>query len=120
MLGVVFHVWVNWKAFARYFSKRASLGIIALFAFLTVLSLIPFGGSSAPNRRGGPPFAKAANALTEAPLTTVALVAKLTPAELLSKLSAQGLRVTNEQQTIKAIAQANQKNEMQVLGLLFD
>ncbi len=120
VLGVIFHVWLNWKAFARYFSKRMGVGIMALFAVLTIISLIPFGGSSGPNRRGGPPFAKAANALAEAPLTTVALVAKQEPADLLNKLKAQGLNVTSDQQTIKAIAESNKKNEMQILGMLFD
>lgn len=120
VLGVVFHVWLNWKAFARYFSKRMGVSIIVLFAVLTIISLIPLGGSSGPNRRGGPPFAKAANALADVPLTTVALVAKREPVDLLNKLKAQGLSVINEQQSVKTIAEANKKNEMQILGMLFD
>ena len=118
VLGAGFHVWINWTAFAKHFSRRAGVGIISLFVLLTVLALIPFGGQS--ERRREPPFAKATNALTEAPLAAVATIAKNTPAAIVEKLKAKGLNVANDAASIKAIAQANNKNEMQVLGMIFE
>ena len=63
---------------------------------------------------------KAAQSLIDSPLTTVANVAKREPAAVLSALKAQGITVTSEQQTIKAIAEENKKNDMQVLEMIFE
>ena len=120
VLGAGFHILANWKAITRHFSKRISASIIGLFIVLTVLSFIPAGRGGGRERRGGPPFMKAAQPLIDSPLTTVASVAKREPPAVLGALKAQGITVTREQQTIKAIAEKNKKNDMQVLGMIFE
>ena len=120
VLGAGFHILANWKAFTRHFSKCIGASIIGLFIVLTVLSFIPAGRGGGRERRGGPPFMKAAQSLIDSPLTTVANVAKREPAAVLSALKAQGITVTSEQQTIKAIAEENKKNDVQVLEMIFE
>ena len=63
---------------------------------------------------------KATQSLIASPLTTVASVAKREPPAVLGALKAQGITVTREEQTIKAIAEKNKKNDMQVLRMIFE
>lgn len=120
VIAVALHVILHWKSFSRYFSQKASVAVIALFAVITIASLlIPNNGGE---RRGPPPGAggsvssQATEVLLAAPLATLANLTQQTPETLLSKLEQQGLEVDSDQATVEHIADENHRNPTDVLN----
>jgi hypothetical protein len=51
LLAVGLHATLHWKSFSRYFSQKAALSVIAVFAIITLTAmLLPDNGP----KRGGP------------------------------------------------------------------
>ena len=79
--GVVLHVLANLGGFKRHFASRGGLAVMGAFALALALSFI------APAAKGEPPFMASVRALSDAPLSTLALVARQTPEALRAKLA---------------------------------
>jgi hypothetical protein len=115
--GILLHISVNWKQFLSYFSRKPAIGILGLSLVITIISLLPVFGEK---EEGGNPAKKAATALETTPLETVAIVAKITPEQLLVNLQKKGLIVENSTMTIKDVAGRNGRKEMEVLKAVFE
>ena len=96
VLGVTLHVLLNMPAFKRYFTQTTGRAVVGLFALLLALSFIPAGGEGGSE----PGFAPPVRALAKAPITVLAQVAGTSTDDLKSKLQAQGLTVTSDQQSV--------------------
>lgn len=95
VIGVSLHVLLNLPAFKRYFSQGTGKLVMGLFAAVLALSFIPAGGAG-----GEPGFAPPVRALAKAPITVLAQVAGTSTDDLKTKLQAQGLTVTSDQQSV--------------------
>ena len=96
VIGVSLHVLLHMPAFKRYFSQTPGRVIMGAFALVLALSFIPAGGSAGSE----PGFAPPVRALAKAPITVLAQVAGTSTDEVKGKLTAAGLTVANEQQSV--------------------
>lgn len=113
MVGAVgLHAIVNWPAFKRYFSQKPALGIIGLFAVLTIVALVfPTQGGA----RGGADR-QAVNLLLNLPITTLASLTNKSADNIQSQLTQQGFTITDANASLRQIAEASQRNPMEALG----
>ena len=111
---------MHWKSFSRYFSQTTSRALIAVFAVLTVASLlIPNNGpqrGGPPNGFGGAAGGQATQVLLQASLANLATVTQQAPETLVDELESQGIAVTDTQQSVEQLARANQRNPVEVLN----
>lgn len=112
--GVVLHTVANWKAFLSYFSKIPAVSIISVAVVVTALAVF-----MPASREGGNPKMKMMKAIESARLETVAELAGKEREEIVTTLEKKGISVSDPSMTIRQIAKANQKKEMEVLGLVF-
>ena len=113
MVGAVgLHLVVNWRVFERYFSQKVAVGIIGLFAILTVTALvIPQQGGP----RGGADR-QAVNLLLNLPLTKLAEISNKSADSIRTNLTQQGFTITDPNSTLRQIAEASKRNPMEALG----
>jgi len=116
IVGSLAHIAINWRAFAKYFSKPASVAIIALILAVGALAFLPIESGKSERKAK---IMKAIGALEQSPLNLVAQIGKTSPEALVQKLEANGFEVKDASQTVEEIAQSNQKKPMDILGLLF-
>ena len=95
VIGVTLHLLLNVAAFKRYFTQTTGRVVIGLFVTVLALSFIPAGGEGSE-----PGFAPPVRALAKAPITVLAQVAGTSTDEVKTKLQAQGLTVTSDQQSV--------------------
>lgn len=110
--AVGLHIVINWRAFKRYFSQKAAIAIISLFALLTVTAMaIPQAGGLS-----GGADRQAVNLLLDLPLNTLATITHGNTDTLQAKLTQQGFTVTDPNASLRQIAAASQRNPMEALG----
>lgn len=112
VLGVGLHMASNFIGFKRYLTARKGQLFIGAFALLLALSFIPVGGS------GEPPFVPPIKTLSAAPLTTIALVAQVTPEQLMERLSSTGLSAQSAEQSVKDLVGNDFRKQLGVLKVL--
>lgn len=112
--GVVLHTVANRKAFVGYFSRIPAVSIIS--AGLVVTALAVFMSAS---REGGNPKAKMMKAIQSARLETVAELAGKESGDVVTALAEKGIAVDDPGMSIREIAKLNDKEAMEVLGLVF-
>ncbi len=115
VIGGLFHVLGSWQPFTRHFSRPLGKVIVAVFAVLIVVSFLPLGGGQ---RKGMPPQ-KLAGMLSNTPIAAVAVVAAHQPDELIKELASKGILIEGKEQTIREIAKANGKQNVEILDLIF-
>ena len=103
------HVVVNWRALVLALKRRRATAIAAAFGALTIAAVWP-------GTHERPPHA-IVDALIEAPLSTVAVVAGQTSDELIARLTPHGLRVTDPSRSLGAIARDNDRPPRELLTL---
>lgn len=111
--GVVLHVIANFGAFKRHLGNRRGQWLMGLFALVLLLSFINTGDKNAP------PFAPPLRALSAAPLTTLAQVARIPPEELRARLLKAGLQATSDQQSLNDLTGPDLRKQIQVMGTIF-
>lgn len=118
LLGsVALHIAANFRGFQHHLAARRGQLLIGAFAVLLALS---FAGPGREAGRGGePPFAPPVRALSAAPLATLAEVAQLTPEQLKERLSAAGLEVSSDQQSLSDLTGPDLRRQIEVMGTLF-
>lgn len=112
--GVIVHIIINRNLLIKYISKPVAKGILFLFLVLICLSFLPLS-----NKKDGPPFVRISNALTQAPLSEVAKIAKHEPDEVINILKSKGIHVESYGQTIHDISLKNNKSPLSILGFIF-
>ncbi len=113
LIGVALHLVPNFNKLKQYLSMRNGQLMIGGFALLLILSFAPIGGD-----KGEQPFVQPLNALSNAPLTTLALVAETTPEELLERLSNSGIPVESKQQSVSELAGSDFRKRVRILSIL--
>lgn len=108
--GVVLHVVANLGGFKRHFASRGGLALMGVFALLLALSFI------APAGKSEPPFMASVRALSDAPLSTLALVARQTPDSLRARLAAEGLHPSSDTQTLGELAGHDMRQRVRILA----
>ncbi|WP_369678998.1 DUF4405 domain-containing protein [Chloroherpeton thalassium] len=116
VIGGLAHIAINWRAFTKYFSKPASVAIIAVTLAVGAMAFLPVG-EGGDGRKAK--IMKAVGALEQSPLTLIAQIEKTSPEALLQKLQANGIQVDDASLTIEAIAQSNQKKIDGYFGVTF-
>lgn len=114
VVGVSLHTIANWKSFAPYFSKIPAVSIISIGVAITALAVF-----MPASPEGGSPKAKMIKSIESARLETVAELAGKDSYDIIATLEQKGISVKDPSMTIRQIAEANQKKEMDVLGLVF-
>jgi hypothetical protein len=84
------------------------------FALILALSFFSPGG-----QKSEPPFAPPIRALSAAPLTTLAQVARLSPGQLRERLTTAGLQPTSDQQSLAELIGPDMRRQVQVMSTLF-
>jgi hypothetical protein len=111
VVGVGLHAWANWGAFKRYFSNRAALGIMGLFALV-------LAGSFTPVDRGPlPPHKQVVQVVLDAPLEQVARLAGKDPAVVTARLRQAGFEVTPDRSLRQALAGPRDR-QLAALGVI--
>lgn len=114
LVGVAVHTLTHWKSFAAYFSRKPALALILTAVAVTGASLLPvFGEEEEGGKRVG---MAAVRSLESAPLESVALVLRTPSEELVARLAARGINVSDRSWSIAEIARRNGKERMMVLG----
>ncbi|WP_292002097.1 DUF4405 domain-containing protein [Chlorobium sp.] len=112
--GVALHTIANWKVFVSYFSKIPALSIISMGVIVTALAVF-----MPVSREGGNPKAKMLRAMQTAKLETVAEIAGKESDEIVAALKEKGIGVGDPAMTVREIAKQNDKEAMEVLGVVF-
>ena len=113
LAGVLLHLAVNFGGFKRHFTSRPGLALMGIFALILALSFIAPG-----QQKREPPFMASVQALSETPLSTLAQVAKRSPAQIRASLNAQGLPAASDEQTIADLVGPDMRQRSRVLEKL--
>lgn len=115
LLPFALHVWKNWRPLLTY-AKRGTL-VVPLVASLVVAA--PFAVSGVTiDGRGGNPTARTLALMTQARISDLAPVLKITPDEMLAALERQGYQVRSTDQTLGEVASASGKRGTEALSAL--
>lgn len=110
LAGGILHVVVNFGGFKRHLASPVGRGLMGLFAVVLALSFISLG-----QQRREPPFMASVQALSQAPLSTLAQVAKMDTGDLRKVLMDQGLHPASDQQSLVELAGPDVRRRMQLL-----
>ncbi len=113
VLGVGLHMVSNFTGFKRYLTAPKGQIFIGGFALLLALSFIPVGDVG-----GEPAFMQSVKSLSAAPLTTLALVAEVTPEQMVERLSDAGFTVQSNAQSVSDVVGADLRKQMHVLKIV--
>jgi hypothetical protein len=98
LAGVVLHVVANLAAFKRHCTSRIGASVMGAFAVLLALSFVSVGAKREP------PFMASVRALSDAPLATLAQVARKSPEQIRAVLAAEGLPAVSDTQSLGELA----------------
>ena len=116
VVGALVHLALNWRCFASYLKKPATvaLGVCAsvLIAFLLIGT-----GDAREGREGRGPAMNVLGLLETAPLAHVAPLLGMEAKEAAEALRRQGLSIVDEEQTIADIARSNGRQVPEILGV---
>lgn len=113
--GVLLHASVNWASFKRYFGQKSGRVILAGFTVITAASFIPLGQEGGPNSQR-----KIGEAVMNAPLSTVAQLARKQPETLLADLQAAGIPISGTQQNLASVLAGDRQRQRAALGVIFN
>ena len=94
LIGGILHLVLNFSTFKKYLGQRKGQVMIGASVLLLAVNFAPIGSD------GAPPFVLPVQALAQAPLTTLAQVAQTSPEQLRERLTAAGLAVASDQQSV--------------------
>lgn len=111
--GVALHVTVNFTSLKRHLASRRGQILVGMFALVLFLSFV------APGGKKGPPGTAPMRALLNAPLSTLSLVANISPEQLHERLAKVGLKADSEQQSVSDLVGGDMGKQMYTLDMLF-
>lgn len=112
LLGVALHVASNFSGFKRHLGSMQGRNLVGVFGVLLLLSFVQPGGE-----RGGPAaFAAIQKTLSDAPASTLALVAKTSPEQMLQRMQAAGLPAKSVDQSLGELVDADPRQQLEIMG----
>lgn len=115
LLPFALHVWKNWRPLLAY-ARRGTL-VVSLVASFVVAAPFAVSGVSGDGR-GGNPAARTLALMTQARISDLAPVLKITPDEMLAALERQGYQVRSTDQTLSEVASTSGKRGAEALSAL--
>lgn len=112
VVAAVLHLILNWRVFASYLKKPATIGLGVVVVVVLVLTL---GGGEQGG--GGSPVTQVFGLIENAPLTNFAPLVGVQAPEAAEILRRGGLVVSDESQTVGDIARKNGRRLPEVLAL---
>lgn len=109
--AAILHVTANFAGLKLHLATLRGQLLIGAFVIVLLVSFTFIG-----NESGEPPFVQPIRALAQAPLTTLAQVAQVTPKELRTRLSQAGIESTSNAQSLSELVGVDTRKQMQVLG----
>ncbi len=109
--AVILHATANFAGLKLHLATRRGQLLVGTFVAVLLASFAPIG-----NESGEPPFVRPIRALAQAPLTTLAQVAQVTPEELRTRLSRAGIQPSSDAQSLSDLVGADTRKQIQVLG----
>lgn len=116
LAGAILHLALNFALFKKYLTQRRAQVLMGSFVLLLALSFMPMG----EEEHHAPPFVPPIKALAQAPLTTLAQVARTSPEQLRERLADQGLAVTSDQQSISELVGDDFRAQVHLLEELLE
>ena len=113
LAGVGAHLLVNWRPLTLHLKSRWGRRFLAAGLVLLAIAVFPSG-----LRTGHQLRQLVEQAVVEAPLSTLASLAKIAPSELESRLKTRGVTATLEQ-SVRQISQHNNTSEGRLLAIVF-
>jgi hypothetical protein len=113
LIGAALHVVSNFGGLKRHLATRRGQLLVGAFAVALLVSFAPIGDKDEP------PFMPPIRALSQAPLTTLAQVAHVTPEQLLAHLQKAGVQATSDQQSLSDLVGPDTHKQMHVLEAVF-
>ena len=107
------HAVANFAGLRRHLVTRRGQLLVGAFVVALLASFAPIGDNDEP------PFVPPIRALSQAPLTTLAQVAQLTPAQLRLRLAKAGFQPTSDQQSLSDLVGSDTHRQMHVLENVF-
>lgn len=114
LIGAALHLSTNFNAFKKYCAIRSNQLTIAAFVAILAISFIPTGKDSKP------PFFSSVKALSNAPLTTLSEVAKISPEDLQQRLAKNGYSVPSNPKKLTDIVGNDLGGQMRALNIIFN
>jgi|GEM_PF-774528 len=109
--AIALHLLTHWRGFKGYFRQPLALGIVGALALPTAFLLLPTDG-------GGHGIKALIHRVEAAPLAQVAPLFERSPDQIRSTMQEAGFSVQDPQQSIAAIAAANDSEPKVLLRLL--
>ena len=109
--AVILHATANFAGLRLHLATRRGQLLVGAFVIVLLASFARIG-----NESGEPPFVRPIRALSQAPLTTLAQVAQVTPEELRTRLSQAGIQSTSDAQSLSDLVGTDTRRQIQVLG----
>jgi len=113
LAGVAAHLVVNWRPLTLHLKSRWGRISLAAAVVMLAVAVLPTGLRTGHRLHG-----LVEQAVAEAPLATLADLAKVAPGELERRLKARGITATL-QQSARQLAEQNNVSEQAVLSLVF-
>lgn len=110
LVGAALHVLANFGGLKSHLATARGKWVIGVFVLVLAASFIPLGGGDVP------PFVQPIRALSNVPLTTLAQVAQVSPAQLRERLLQAGIASETDQQSVSELVGPDVKKQMRVLG----
>ncbi|MDD5366068.1 MAG: DUF4405 domain-containing protein [Gallionellaceae bacterium] len=112
LAGVVLHVAANFNGFRRHLDSRKGKILLGTFAVLLALSFLPAADRSEPS------FLAPVRALAQAPIDTLAAVARVSPEKMRERLLARGLAPASGQDSLNDLIGADPRRQAEELRAL--
>jgi hypothetical protein len=119
VVAAVFHLTRHRRSLTVTLTRPTAKAVVAVFFLLLGASLLPFGGDQGDAGKRRHQSEQITEALTHAPLATVAKIANRLPEETLQILWGKGVKAQSMEQSIQEIAAENSQGAMDVLAILF-
>jgi hypothetical protein len=104
------HALANFPGLKAHLKSRRGQALVGIFVAALLLSFVPLGGEDEA------PFAAPVHALANAPLTTLAQVAQVSPAQLRADMVKAGLQPVSDEQTLSELVGPDPHKQMHVLA----
>jgi hypothetical protein len=117
--AVGLHLILHWRSFQRYFSRKPAVVLMALFALITLGSMLPINGGKSQDGDPRKLSRQLMGATERSELREMAAVLDVSSEQLLDRLQARGIKVNADTQTVTEVAQANGIETRKVLGTMF-
>lgn len=110
--GVALHATANFTSLKHHLASRRGQILLGMFVLVLVLSFFGPGGKK------GPPGAAPMRALLNAPLSTLSLVAHVSPEQMHERLAKLGIKADSDQQSLSDLVGGDMGKQIYTLDML--